>query len=249
MIPRFYYNDRFRLGVLSGSESTTLNPVRRVADGSITLPYAATSGVTPSGIVLVTLASADDPTHFIVARASILSGYTFKLEKEDVGGGNNETVLNETLTSGINAILTISGSATKRKVWRLTVMAASGATPIKIFEMGLMDKELMPRSNEVGVTRTDMLQFTRTEIPGSEPFTVGDGPSRIRTNYSFVVISGAEVTGVRNFILGVSRGEHFMHTDDLGRSYWSEMPGKDVPMNDEAGLYRWSVTVQEVATD
>lgn len=249
MRPRFYYNDRFRLGTLSGSATTALNPVRRIADGSITLPYTVTSGVTPSGVVQVTLASADAPPYFVVARANLLSGYTFVLEKEDVGGGNNETVLNETLTSGTNVILAISGSTTKRAVWRLTATAASGATALKVFEMGLMDRELMPRSNEVGVARTDARQFRRTDIPGGEPFVVGAGPSRRRTNYNFTVISGSEVNGVRDFILGVGRGEHFMHTDDLGRSYWCEMAATDVPMGDEAGVYRWSVTVQEVATD
>lgn len=249
MIPRFYFNDRFRLGTLSGSAATTLNSVRRIADGSITLPYALTSGVTPSGIVQVTLASADAPPYFVIARANILSGYTFVLEKEDVGGGNNETVLSETLTSGTNVVIEISGSATARAVWRLTATAASGATALRVFEMGLMDRELMPRSNEVGVQRADMRQFRRTDIPGSEPFVVGEGPSRRRTAYSFIVVSGAEVTGVRDFILGTARGEHFMHTDDLGRSYWCEMPDSAAPMSDEAGVYSWQVTVQEVATD
>lgn len=249
MRPAFYYNDRFRLGTLFGSAASTINPVRRVADGSITVGYVPTTGDPPSGTVLVILDTADYPTHFVIPRANALSGYRFILQKADVGGGNLVTVLDESLTSGTTAILALSGDTTPRRVWGLTVSGLAGADLLRVFELGLMDKQLMPRSNSVGVKRSNIRQYGRIDIPGSEPFTIGQGPKRRADAYAFVVVSGAEEVGVQAFIDGIDRGQHFMHTNDRGVSYWAEIVSKDIALDDTAGVNNWNVVVQEVATD
>lgn len=250
MVPKFYYNDRFRLGTLSGSNATGLNPVERVSDGFMGMAYAATSGVTPSGIVQVTLTEADVPHSLVIAKASMLSGYRLILESEDVGGGNNAVRVDETVpvVTGITSVVyAISGGSAARRVWRLTMSGVSGQSPLQLYEGMLADLQDMPRSNSVGVTRTRVRQFTRTPVPGGQAFVVRDGPRLRRTRYSFVVVSGSEVTGLEQFVDGIDGGEAFFHIDDRGAQYMAELLTPDQVFDDSAGTFSVDMTVQEVA--
>lgn len=251
MQPKFYYNDRFRLGTLSGSTDTDLNPVERVADSSIGLPYIVTSGSPPVGIVEVTLASgnAQNPTHFVVGRSTDLDGYRLIVESEDIGGGNNAVRLDTTLSAAtLQGVWTLSGGSA-RAIWRLTISGTGVLDPVQLYEAMLADEQAMPRSNEVGVDRDYIRQFKRQAVPGGEPFVVREGPRLRRTDYQFTVLSGSEITALENFVDTIEGGEAFYHIDDLGQEYWAELGSQTQPFRDEAGVYFVSLAVLEVAVD
>jgi hypothetical protein len=113
--------------------------------------------------------------------------------------------------------------------------------------MSLSNKFQFPRSPEVGVNRVKVRQFSRIHIPGGQPFVKKDGPVLKRTGYQLVAISGAEVDSINTWIDGVAGGESFYFKDDLASEYWAEVPEPPFPFQDEAGVDRLSVTVQEVA--
>ncbi len=250
MRPRFYYNDRFRLGTLSGQTDSDTNPVERVADGDVGLYYVATSGAPPVGIIQVTLPTDDMPHSLVVSKATTLSGLNLKLESEDVGGGNNAVRVNETVTSGVTSVVyAISGGSDARQVWRLTISGVTTSGQLNVYEAMLADLQLMPRSNEVGVQRTRVRQFTRIAVPGGAPFTKRDGPRLRRTAYSFTVKDGAEVQALEAFVDGIEGGEFFFHVDDRGERYVAELASPGQVFSDAAGVYSVNMTVQEVETD
>jgi hypothetical protein len=252
MRPKFYYNDRWRLGTLSGSEDGALNPVERVADSSIGLAYIATSGGTAPGVIETVMPSGVtvNPTHFVMARSTDLDDCRLIVESEDPNGGNNavrlDVTISATTTSGV---WTLSGG-TARAVWRLTLSGTGAGSPaVSVYEMQLADEPIMPRSNEVGVSRDWLRQFRRQAIPGGEPFVVREGPRLRRTQYQFVVISGAELTSLQSFVEDIEGGQAFFHVDDLGQEYWAELGTQTQPFRDEAGVYAVAMTVLEVAVD
>lgn len=250
MRPKFYYNDRFKLGTLSGSLDTNINPVERAADADMGMYYVATSGTPPSGVVQVTLPSDALPHSLVIAKAAALSGYRLILESEDVGGGNNAVRVDETTGSGTSAVYAVSGGGgSARRVWRLTMSGTSGLSPLWLYEAMLADLQLMPRSNAVGVERTRVRQFTRTPIPGGTPFVKRDGPRLRRTGYSFTVVSGSEVAGLEQFVDGIDGGEFFFHVDDRGEQYMAELLNPGQVFDDEAGVFSVRMSVQEVESD
>jgi hypothetical protein len=253
MRPIFYYNDRFRLGTLSGSNVMVVNPVERVADGFVGLSYTMTSGTLPtaSGSVQVTLAVDDVPHSLVIAKATTLSGYRIILESEDVGGGGNAVRVDEAVTSAATSVVyAISGDAgSARRVWRLTLSGDTAGGQAHIYEAMLADRQLMPRSNEVGVERSRVRQYTRMVVPGGQPFVVRDGPRIRSTRYSFTVLSGSEVAGLEAFVDGIEGGEAFFHVDDRGEQYMAELPNPSQVFSDAAGVLSIDMLVREVAVN
>ncbi len=254
MRPKFYYNDRFRLGPLSGSTMADDNPVARIADGDVGLYYLVTSGDPPVGVLQLTMPSGDPvgPTHLVIGKASNLNGYRLTLVSEDVDGGNqNNRVLVDLATDTYNYVVEVIGPAwSPRSVWRLTISGlTSGMEPAKLYEAMLADEQEMPRSNEVGVERTRVRQFTRIPVPGGTPFTKRDGPRLRRTGYSFKVLDGAEVAAMEAFVDAIEGGEFFFHIDDRAEQYMAELAGPGQVFSDTAGVYSINMTVQEVESD
>lgn len=252
MRPKIFYGNLFALGVLSGSMNSYTNPVRRVADGSINLSYQLTSGLVSGlvgGAVAVTLPVAMAPDAFVLPKGSTASGHQYVLESEDVGGGNNATVFDFTLSGATDRFVQEISGATPRRVWRLTVNGVSGLDHMSAREMQLASLLEMPRSPEVSVTRTRVRQFTRLPIAGGQPFVKRDGPRLRQTRFSFVVVSGAELLGVEAFVDDIEGGESFTITDDLAQTYWAELLGTEQPFDDEAGVYRVGLAVREIRAD
>jgi len=247
MIPIIYWGNFFAEGALSGSTSTDANPGRRVGDGSINLPYEATSGSPPSGVIQVTLSEAKAPDAFVLVLGDVTSGTRFTLESEDLGGGNNATILDFTLTADTDRFVQTITGATARAVWRLTVV--SGAAQASFRELQLASAQQLPRSPEVGIDRTRVRQFTRIPIPGGQPFVKREGPRLRRTLYSFVAISGLEVSGLERFADGVEGGDAFTLVDDLAAQYWSELVESDVGFPDQAGVFTMQLGFQEIAVE
>lgn len=249
--PIFYHNDRFRLGVLSGSASGEDNLPGRIADGDISLAYNFVSGASPSGEVTVTLSGAAFlPSALVLAKVTNVSGYTLTLESEDVGGGNNATAVSAQLGDIVSGVFVPSGAgAVAREVWRLTLTGAGGLPTAKVFEAMLADSFEFVRSVEVGVPRTRVRQRSRIDVPGGQPFTQRQGPTLKRTAYTYVTISSGEIADVESFIDSIDGGESFFHTDDRGESYWAELLNKDQGFDDQAGVFTVAMNVGEIRTD
>lgn len=247
MRPITYYGNLFSLGTLSGSNSTSSNSVARIADGSISLDYQLTSGLTPSGDIQVTLSTAQTASALTVPSGLAVSGHRFILESEDVGGGNNATILDFTLSSTSGTFVREFSGATARKVWRLTVSGTLSGSQFTTREVTLSDKLQFPRSPAVGVPRSSVRQFSRINIPGGQPFVKRDGPKLKRTAYTFVVLSGAERDSIDTWIEGIEGGEAFYFIDDEAGEYWAEVPDPPIPFQDEAGVHNLIMTFQEIA--
>lgn len=246
--PTFYPNDRLRLGTLSGSEDDTFNPKERLADGSITLPYVATVGVTPAGAFGVTLPSGESPDYFIVGRANALSGTSFQVFAEDIGGGNSTLrASGDAPDTGETFILALSGTP-PRRVWRIEVSGANGADQLQVFEAGLTDQIQLERP-QVGVSRQQVRRFSRIDIRGSQPFVRREGPLLRQNQYPMLLISGAQIDAYRELQASVDGGQFLLHTDDLGNSYWAELPVADPVEADEAGISAVTVVAREVRSD
>lgn len=248
--PVIYYDNLFSIGTLSGEHSTTDNPVRQVGDGSINLDYQVTSGTTPTGFFQVTLPTAQAPDALVFARAELVSGHRIILESEDVGGGNNATILDFTLTSGVDRLVSGITGATARRVWRLTISGVqAGLSQAQVHEAMLATKLELPRSPIVGVERARMRQFTRVPVPGGQPFVKRDGPRLRRTGYTFALTSGTQVSDVETFVDAVDGGQAFFLVDDLQQSYFAELLGTDVGFDDQAGEFGLQLTFLEVRAD
>jgi hypothetical protein len=235
-------------GTLSGTESTDDNQVDRVADGSINLLYQAVSGLTDAGTVTNTLDAAFQADSLSICDATGLSGYIVTVESEDVGGGNN--VVHLTTSAQSNQVLEVlTGVTTDRRVWRVTFSGAAATELAKVAEVQLGQRQAFPRSPSLGVTRTRMRQFNRTEIPGGQPFVLRMGPLLRQSVYTFVAVSGSEVSGLETFVEAIDGGDMFTLEDDLGQSYCAELLGRAVDFADSAGIYTQSWTFREVKVD
>lgn len=255
MIPKFYHSDRLRLGTLSGQFSSVTNPVRRIADGSITLSYIATSGATPTGTFETRITSgqgsAENPTHFVIARGTpSVSGYRVIVTSEDLDGTNSATRLDVTLTSGVTYTVQALSGGVARRVWRV-LLSGTGSTipPLRLFEAMLADEYQPARQHQVGVRRQRVRQFTRIELPGTQAFVKRDGPRLLATSYALILVSGSEIDGLHTFLDAIEGGEPVFHTDDLGQNYFAEVMGTGPEEEDEAGVYSLDLQVQEIGVD
>lgn len=248
MKPLFYINDRLRLGALSGSEDNTFNPKERLADGSITLPYTATSGTTPAGAFGVTLPSGESPDYFTIGKATALSGTSFQVFAEDIGGGNSTLRASGAVSGSPSTFVLALSGAPPRRVWRIEVSGANGADQLQVFEAGLNDRIQLTRPL-VGVTRQAIRRFSRIDIRGSQPFVRREGPLLRQYQYALVLISGQQTDDYRTLIEDLDGGQFFLHTDDLGESYWAELPTADPIEADDAGLSTVGLTTREVRSD
>jgi hypothetical protein len=247
-----YYDNLFSLGPLTGTNSSDDNPASRIGDGSINLNYALTSGTNiVSGEVEVTLTSGQAPQALVLALGVVVSGHRFILESEDVGGGNNATVLDFTVSGNQSRFIQdITPATTARRVWRLTVSGTvSGLAQMEASELQLATKVTMPRTPQVSVRRSRVRQFTRLDVPGGQPFTKRDGPNLRRTQMTVIATSGSELDTLTTFVEAIEGGESFTLVDDLGDQYWAELPQGEVPFPDEAGVYALEWTFREVNRD
>jgi len=244
-LPVFYHSNLFALGTLTGTASGTFNPLRRIADGDIGLPYNFTTGDPPIGSAELTLSGAALPVALVMVRMEQVSGYRLILESEDVGGGNNVTVIDDTLSDVFSAVYPISGSSARR-VWRLTLSGVSGLAVARVYESMLASTYTFPRPVEVGVSRTRIRQCNRIDIPGGQPFTQQMGPMLRQNDYSFFAISGSEIDALEEFILAIDDGGSVYHEDDLGAAFWAEVFAKDLQLDDQAGVFGVQMTAREV---
>lgn len=255
MKPIVFYGNLLLSGVLIGSRNSTSNPVRKVADGSINLPYTHTADTGPglhSGSISVTLTSAQVPSTLVLPQCSIASGFTLLLQSmDDVFGTNTVNVISADFNSTTKFYKQdLPSGAAANLVWRVMLSGASGLVPAKVNEIQLATtKEQFARSHQVGVERGRVRQFTRTPIPGGQPFVKRDGPRLRRTGISLILVSGTEVNAVRDFVDAVEGGDAFTFTDDLGSSYWAELLGAEVIEDDQAGVSSWRLQFQEIKVD
>ncbi len=250
MRPKFYHNDRFRLGTLSGSTNSPTNPMARACDGDVGLYYVLTSGSPPFGRLEVELPTTEIPYALVISKAAQLSGCQILLESTTLARATWATRVNELASGAVSEVFVVSGdSGLARHVWRLTVSGVTVSGQLQLYEAMLADLQEMPRSNEVGVERTRVRQYTRIPIPGGAPFVKRDGPRLRRTGYSFTVLDGAEVQALEAFVDSVDGGEFFFHVDDRGEQYVAELANPGQVFTDTAGVYSISMVVQEVETD
>lgn len=255
MKPIVYFGNLMLSGTLTGSNESTSNPVREVADGSINLGYILTEDVSPtlhSGSATVEMGVARVPTTLVLPKCLLQSGMTLRLFGADDTAGTNQTnPVTQLFTAETRFFLAElpSGSAAK-KVWTLSVSGVSGLVPAQTHEIQLASsRSEFDRPPQVGVTRVRVLQYTRIAVPGGQPFVKREGPRLRRTEFTFLLTSGAEIDEVHAFVDGVDGGGAFTLTDDLGQSYWAELLGNDVGETDEAGVFTWRPTFQEIAVE
>ena len=252
MIPIIYYGNALLSGSLSGENDSSANPVARVRDGSVNLPYThVLSGASRLDTVAVVLTSAVQPDSIAFPKCALTSGVRVQVwQASGIGAPDLNEVLDETLPSDTSFYLADLSATSGNLTWIVGISAtAQQPLPQYVHEILLARKYTPPRSPEVSVTRTRLRQFTRLPIPGGQPFTKRDGPMLRNTLYSFVVLSGAEVDALRNFISEIDGGQSFVITDDLGSSYWAELIGSNVPEQDDAGVSSISLQFQEVKVE
>jgi hypothetical protein len=261
MRPVVYYNNLLLSGTLTGSNSTSANPVRLVDDGSINVAYALTSATTlQSGHVRVALTSAQAPAALSLPKCEIPSGYTLKLQSmtDPVTEAGLVTVVSATFTTMTRFFLVpITGAAVSLH-WRVMLSGVSGLVPAQTHEVQLAQVAAIIGSVQLGVDRGHVLQKTRIPVPGGQPFVRRDGPKLDRTGYVLIAASGAYAAAVSGladqavlqaFIEAVEGGDAFTLTDDLNRSYWAELLDGEVMERDDAGVSAWRLTFQEIQVD
>lgn len=249
-IPKIYYNNRFAAAdVLSGSEASDGNPVRRVADGDLSLKYYLfdSPGDPVSGTVHATMAAATLPTYFVQARATAVSGYTIKVFSSDYGGGNQAQHLETTLSGDDSFVEVLSGADTARRCWWVEYSTeVSGLGACNLYEVMLADQLELPRSPEVGVTRTTVQNYQQMAIPGAASFKLRLGEDYRKVGYSLYLVSGTEVDDVETFLQTNDGGEPFWFVNDLGSEYWAELQGPAHEFDDQAGVYGYGLVINEV---
>lgn len=248
--PLVYYNNRLAAAdTLSGSETSDGNPVRRVADGDLTLKYYLfdSPGDPVSGTVHATLSTATLPTHFVQARATAVSGYTVKVFSSDVGGGNEAQHLEQALSGDDSFVVALSGADTARRCWWIEYSTeVSGLGACNLYEVMLADELALPRPPEAGVSRTIVQNYRQMEVPGAASFKLRLGEDYRRVGYSLYLVSGSEVSGVETFLQTNDGGEPFWFVDDLGSEYWAELQGPAHAFDDRAGIYGYGLVINEV---
>lgn len=249
MNPIAYHSNLFALGTLSGSHDSVTNPVRRIADGSINLPYTLASGATPTGQVLVVLSSAQLPEALAVPYApSSISGFRFILESGPAAVGPWSTVLDATIAADTDRFVE-EFTTSAQLAWRLTVSGMPGMAQFRPHEVMLSFKAEFPRPVQLGVARARVRQYTRLPIPGGQPFVKRDGPPLRRTRYVVVAVSGAEVQVLEDLVDALEGGQAFYFVDDLAHEYFAEMPEPEVPFDDSSGIYTVNPFILEVRAD
>ncbi len=251
-VPRIHYHNLFPLGVMSGSNTDEAYPVRRVADADLTLPWPIVSGV-PTGVVEgafeTTLASGATRDVFVLAKGTGLSGFTFRVYSEDFGGGNNAQHAEATAVANTPFVLVLSGASTPRRVWRVTISGATSGIGVPIIYEAMLATILdFPRRPLIGVARTTVHQVSRIEIPGAAPFRFRLGDELKRTVYQMTVEETA-LSGYQTFLDVNDGGEPFWFHDDLGNAYWAECPGAEYEFDDQAGVYAYEKTIQQVTDE
>lgn len=251
--PIIYHSNLLLSGSISGTAATTDNPVRKLRDGSINLPYEVTADVAgiQSGSVTLELTAAQAPDAFILPKCDLLSGHTIVLESmDDLAETNLATVVSADIVTPTVFLLSGTSGTTARAVWRMTITGAIGlAEQAKVHEWTLPTRYDFPNSPQIGVGRARVRQFTRLAIPGGQPFVRRDGLRLRRTAYQFVLVSGSEVDGLRAVVDVLEGGDAFTHTDDLAQSYWGELLEQVVDEGDEAGVSSVQLTVQEIRVE
>jgi hypothetical protein len=244
------YGNMLASGALSGSQDAFANPVRRVADGSINLPYEATSGSPISGTFEVEVASAAVPDSLVIPRGLLPSGLVVSLVSEDPGGANQALVLTSALAASADFFVAdLPSGATPRQVWRVVLSGVSGSEQALVYEATLCSRFEATRRPEVGVARSRERQFTRISVPGGQPFVKRDGPVLRGARYRFPAVSGLDVGEFYTFVEAVEGGAAFTLEDDLGAAFWAELSGSSQPFPDEAGFYRIELGFLEIRAD
>lgn len=255
MKPIVFYDNLMLSGSVSGTEQSTDNVVREVADGSINLGYTVASDVSPtlqSGSVTLVLVSAQLPVTFILPKCELQSGHTLKLQSmTDVGGTDTVDLITQTFSGETRFFKQDLPATSGQFVWRVLISGASGLEPPLVHEIQLATtKYQVARPAQVLVDRTRVRQFTRIPVPGGQPFVKRDGPRLRRYGYTFILVSGAaEIAPARDFIDAVEGGEAFTLQDDLGDCYWAELLGNDISEADSAGVSTLRLTFQEIKVD
>lgn len=248
--PRIYYNNRLSAAeVLSGTESSASNPVRRVGDGDRTLKYYlfGSPGSPGSGIVHATMSTATLPTHFVQARATAVSGFTVKVFSSDVGGSNQAQHLETVLSGDTSFVEALSGVSTARRCWWVEYGTNdSGLGACNLYELMLADQLTFPRGPEVGVARTLQQNFQQMQVPGAASFKLRLGEDYRAVAYSYNLVSGSELTGMETFLQTNDGGEPFWLIDDHGAGYWAELGGNSHNFDDQAGISMFSLTINEI---
>jgi len=254
-------------GTLSGTNASTTNPVRQVADGSINLGYVVTpTGQSlTSGSVYVTLASAQTLSGLSIPKGLIPSGYTLKLQS--MSNAVTEAGLTTHYTLVVSAetefVLTTVSGASPALVWRVMLSGVSGLAPARTHEIQLFTSQFQFGDVQVGIDRGHVRQFSRIGIPGGQPFVRREGPKLERSPYSFVSITSAQLAaggpglsefvtdgdGLVAFIDAIDGGDAFTLTDDLGRSYWAELLDPEPAQRDVGEVSSWLLTFQEIKVE
>lgn len=247
--PTIYYANLLASGTLSGTNTDSAFPVRRVADDDTSLPYPLISGTEAgilSGEVRTTLGTGTTRTHFVMARGDNLSGHQIEIISEDVGGGSSVVHATTTPTDDSSFVLALSGVVSDRRVWRVvTSGTASGLATPRFFEVMLAKQITLPRRPSIGVGREVVHQVQRLEIPGAAPFKFRLGDD-LRSVVYQVTAEDSLVSGYTAFLRENDAGSPVWFTDDKGVSYWAELPAVRFPFNDQAGVNDFSVRVDEV---
>ena len=248
-LPSIYYSNLLALGVLSGTNDDLAYPVRRVADADISLPWPVISGTSLTTIqaeVNVTVPVADTRDAFVLPKGEGLSGFTFSVQSEDVGGGNNAFHGSYTATDDEPILLQLTGVTTPRRVWRVLVSGVTSGigTPI-VYEAMLATRLDFPRRPAIGVERTIIQQTQRLPIPGGAPFRFRLGQELNRVKYALEVQESL-VSGFENFVRENDGGEPFWFVDDQDESYWAEAPESEFVFDDQAGVYFFPILIQEI---
>ena len=249
-VPRIYYNNRFSAAAeLSGSETSSDNPVRRIGDGDRTLKYYlfGSPGTPVSGTVHATMSTATLPTHFVQARATTVSGYTVKVFSSDVGGGNEAQHLETVLSGDTPFVEALSGVSTARRVWWVEYGTEdSGLGACNLYELMLADQLEMPRGPEVGVARTLQQNFQQLQIPGAASFKLRLGDDYRVVAYSYNLVSGTELDSVETCLQVNDGGEPFWLIDDHGTGSWAELQASSHNFDDQAGVSMFSLAINEI---
>lgn len=252
--PIFYHGNYLLSGTVTGSNDSAANPVRKVHDGSINLPYVFSVDVDPttqSGQVTVDLTTRELPAALSLPKCALLSGHTVKLQSmTNTAGDGTVDVITSGLTAPQNFLLAELPVASGNFVWRVVISGASGLVTPKVNEVQLAStKTQLPRSPEVAVSREHVRQFTRMPVPGGQPFVKRDGPMLRLVRYQFRSVQGTETNALRSFVQDIEGGSAFTMTSDLEESYWAELLAPTVPEEDEAGVSQWTLTPQEIKVD
>lgn len=252
-VPVIYYGNALLSGTLSGTNDTAATPLRRVRDGSITLPYPlAVSGAgARTEAVTLTSVSAIQPDTLVIPKCSLSSGAVLRVYMASAAGGADVNYLvSATLPADTTSYMVDLGATSGNKHWTVDITVGAAQPLVQtVNEIALARKYTLPRSPSVDVRRTRVRQFERTPLPGDQPFTRRQGPVLRRVEYDFIVVSGAELNKLNTLAAGLEGGSAFNFTDDIAETYWAELVQGDITQGDTAGVYGVSLAFQEIGVE